>query len=345
MPINAVWLKGIVTLVLISSLLNFAESQESNYSNNGSIMFYNVENLFDTDDDPDKDDNDFLASGPMRWTRSRYLNKINSISKVITAAGEWNPPAIIGLCEVENKKVLKDLVFSTPLVSYDYGIIHEESPDPRGIDVCMLFRKDIVSIIEHSSLVPEDIPAGDFHSRSVLYSKCFLFGDTLHLMINHWPSRRGGVLAGENIRKEIALMIRNFADSLFNISSGSSKIIIMGDFNCNPDDHIIQLLINPSGDHTSLLVNLADQPEFKDKGTYRYQGKWEFLDQFIISGNLDSTIGLSIKAGSFRIFKTEFLLTDDIRYPGLTTFPTYRGYRYQGGFSDHLPVLIVLGVR
>lgn len=339
-------LSGFVTLVLITLSLTFAESQEADHSLNGSIMFYNVENLFDTEDDPDKDDNDFIATGSMRWNRTRYLHKINSISKTIIAAGEWNPPAIIGLCEVENKKVLNDLVFSTVLAKYDYGIIHEDSPDPRGIDVCMLFRKDIVRILNCRSLAPVNIPAGDFHSRNVLYSKCILFGDTLHIMINHWPSRRGGVLAGEYLRKEIALMIRNFVDSLFIVSSGSSKVIIMGDFNCRPDDHVIQLLIKPTDKNSLQLINLADRLEFKEAGTYRYQGVWECLDQIIISQNLlDSSDRLLTVTGSFRIFKADFLMTDDLKYPGLTTFATFRGYRYQGGFSDHLPVLLDLGIR
>jgi endonuclease/exonuclease/phosphatase family metal-dependent hydrolase len=165
-------------------------------------------------------------------------------------------------------------------------------------------------------------------------------------MINHWPSRRGGVLAGEFIRKGLAVMIRNFVDSLFTASSGSSKIIIMGDFNCRPDDPVIQLLINNSYNNSHNLTNLADQPEFRDAGTYRYQGVWEFLDQVIISENLlDSADRLYTETGSFRIFKADFLMTNDIKYPGLSPYATYRGYRYQGGFSDHLPVLLNLGVR
>jgi hypothetical protein len=346
MLIDRILLKGIFTLVVMELFLTFAESQEGHDSLPVRIMFYNVENFFDVTDDPQTEDNDFLPSGLMRWTRARYEQKINSVFKTIVAAGEWDPPAIVGFCEVENRKVLEDLVHGTILSNYEYGIIHEESPDTRGIDVCLIFRKDIVHVIDYGSWIPRNLTKSGFHSRSVLYSKLAVPGDTFHLIVNHWPSRRGGVLAGESLRREMALMIRNAVDSLDNFSSGSSKIIIMGDFNCSPDDPVLQLLLKPADKNSPRLINLADRPEFKTSGTYRYLGIWELLDQVIVTENLvNCSGGLCIGIGDFRIFKADFLLMKDSKYPGLTTFSTYRGYRYQGGFSDHLPVLLDLGIR
>jgi hypothetical protein len=346
MLIKDVILRLTGTLVLTLIFLTFAYSQGGSNSVPVRIMFYNVENLFDIVDDPLKDDNEFLPGGLMRWNQTRYAKKISSVYKTIIAAGEWNPPAIIGLCEIENRKVLDDLVNGTYLSNYGYGIIHEESPDPRGIDVSLIFRKDIVHIIEYKSWIPPGVKIDDFHTRSILYTKCVIFNDTIHLIINHWPSRRGGVLPGEPMRNRIAMMIRNAVDSLSDVSSGMSKIIIMGDFNCGPDDPVLQSLVNPSNSKAPLLINLADKYRSNISGTYRYMGTWEMLDQIIVSeGLLNCVQGLFTDIKDFRIFKPDFLLKDDSKYPGLTTFSTYRGYRYQGGFSDHLPVLIDLSAR
>ena len=165
-------------------------------------------------------------------------------------------------------------------------------------------------------------------------------------MINHWPSKRGGVLTGETTRKEIALMVRNAVDSLSNYCPGIPKIIILGDFNCDPDDSVIQTLVNESESGITLLTNLAGLSGSTTSGTYRYQGTWEMMDQIIVSdGLIDNDRGLFADLSGFRIFSPDFLLKKDPNYPGLTTFSTYRGYRYQGGFSDHLPVLLDLGVR
>ncbi len=259
MLINKVSLKAAGPLVLMFLFAALAYTQEGSDSLPVRLMFYNAENLFDTTDDTLKDDDEFLPGGLMRWNRTRYTKKINSVYKTIIAAGEWNPPAIVGLCEIENRKVLEDLVYGTTLSNFGYGIIHEESPDPRGIDVCMIFRKDLVRVIDYRSWIPPGVRKDEFHSRSVLYVKCAILGDTIHLIINHWPSRRGGVLAGEPLREEIALMVRDAVDSLYNVSKGELKAIIFGDFNCSPDDPVIQSLLKPDRAGECKLVNLADQ--------------------------------------------------------------------------------------
>jgi hypothetical protein len=341
-------LEGIVArftgtlLLLLLSLIKGYPQVTSSYP--VRLMFYNAENLFDVYDDTLTDDSEFLPGGLRRWNYKRYNTKINSLYKTIVAAGEWSPPAIVGFCEVENRKVLEDLVYGTYLSKYDYGILHEDSPDPRGIDVCLIYRKDLIKIISHKYLIPSDPDPGQFTSRSVLYACCAIMQDTIHLFINHWPSRRGGVLAGETQRLQISEMVKNRADSITSVSNGEARIIIIGDFNSTPDDQNIASL---TGNYESglVMINLsADLPS--GTGTYRFMGTWEMIDQVIVSGMLvNCREGLFTGLEMLRIFRPDFLLQNDPKYPGTSPFSTYRGYRYHGGYSDHLPVLLDLKVR
>lgn len=306
------------------------------------VMFYNTENLFDIYDDKDKDDNDFLPGGLMRWNETRYDRKINSLYKTIVAAGEWSPPEIVAFCEVENRKVLEDLVYGTYLSKYNFQIIHEESPDQRGIDVCMVYRKDCISCVEYTYWVPSVIKREDFTTRSILYAKLVSGSDTLHVIVNHWPSRRGGVLAGENLRMKISSLVREKADSINRGTPGGAKIIILGDFNSTTDDQEMGSLI-ASSKSGNLFVNLSEKQAAEGLGTYRYMGTWEMIDQVIVSDKLlTCRTGLCTDLNLAKVFKADFLLAKDPKYPGFTPFSTYRGYRYQGGFSDHLPVLLYL---
>jgi hypothetical protein len=340
--------KGIVTSfagTLSLLLLTFIEgySQETSVTP-VKFMFYNVENLFDTYDDTLTEDNEFLAHGVRRWNSGRYFNKIFSLNKTILATGEWNTPALVGFCEVENRKVLEDLVYGTSLSKFNFGIIHEDSPDPRGIDVCLIYRKDLIVIPEYKYLIPDDFNKDGFFTRSVLYAKCIVYGDTIHLFVNHWPSRRGGVLAGEPYRLKTAEMIRNKTDSIISVLNGDARIIILGDFNSTPDDLAIDILTGRNVKGLS-MVNLSESLQ-AGTGTYRYMGTWEMIDQVIVSDKLlNCAEGLYTEKDLLRIFRPDFLLKDDKKYPGLSPYPTYSGYRYQGGYSDHLPVLLDLKVR
>jgi hypothetical protein len=308
------------------------------------FMFYNVENLFDTYNDTLTDDDEFLPHGLRRWNYQRYSGKLSALYKTIVAAGEWSPPSLIGFCEVENRKVLEDLIFGTGLARYDWGIIHEDSPDSRGIDVCLIYKKDQVKIINFRYLIPQSFIKDEIATRSVLYAKLKIQEDTIHLFVNHWPSRRGGVLAGETERLKIAEMVKDYADSLFLASQRESRIIIAGDFNSTPDDKAIGLLTLSYESGLSMVNLSACLPA--GSGTYRYMGTWELIDQVIVSGDLiNCSKGLYTDPGMLSIFKPGFLLKSDSKYPGLSPFSTYLGYRYQGGFSDHLPVLLELKVR
>jgi hypothetical protein len=308
-------------------------------------MFYNVENLFDIYDDTLTDDNAFLPGGLMRWNSVRYSKKLNSLYKVIVAAGEWDPPVLIAFSEIENKTVLEDLIYRTYLSKFNYSIIHEDSPDKRGIDVCLIYRKKIVKILCYEYWIPANPETPDFNSRSVLYTKLLINTDTIHLIVNHWPSRRGGVLAGEDLRFLIASRIREKVDSLILKNPAGPKIIVLGDFNCTPDDNVIKSLCKSIYPVNS-LINLTESMKGKDAGTYRYMGTWELIDQVMVStGLLITKEGFYTKPDQLRVFRPDFVLRKDSKYPGLSPFSTYRGYKYQGGYSDHLAILLDLQFR
>jgi hypothetical protein len=309
------------------------------------LMFYNAENLFDTYDDTLRDDEEFLPEGSRHWNYTRYKKKINSLYKTIVAAGGWKPPAIVALCEVENEKVLEDLIYNTNLLKHNYGIVHEESPDRRGIDVSLIYRKERVSVISYDYRIPDGMEWESFTSRSVLYVRFRIDSDTIHMFVNHWPSRRGGVLAGEGMRMRIAGMVKEKADSINESEYGDSDIVIMGDFNCKPGDKEIEILTDNTG-RGAILKNLSDKYSGSGLGTYRYQGFWETIDQVLVSESLiKKREGLYTDSSCVSIFRPDFLLYDDPTYPGSSPFPTYRGYYYQGGYSDHLPVILDLVPR
>ena len=306
------------------------------------IMFYNVENLFDIYDDTLTNDEEFLPSGMRRWNYQRYKRKISSVFKTIMAAGEWEPPAVVALCEIENRKVLEDLICNTNLSKFNYQIIHEDSPDERGIDVCLIYRKNAAEVIDYHYFKPAG-PVDEFTTRYVLYVRLLIDADTIHLFVNHWPSRRGGVLAGETLRTGIAEMVREKVDSIAGVQD-SPKIIITGDFNATPDDLVTGFLTCKTKDNIS-MVNLSAAISGR-QGTYRYMGTWETIDQVIVSDALiNCREGIFTEPELFRVFRADFLMKKDQKYPGLTPFSTYSGYRYQGGYSDHLPVLLDLKLR
>jgi endonuclease/exonuclease/phosphatase family metal-dependent hydrolase len=309
------------------------------------LMFYNAENFFDIIDDSLANDEDFLPAGLMRWNKTRFIRKVNAVYKTIIAAGEWEPPALISLCEVENRHVIEDLVYNTALANYKYRIVHEDSPDPRGIDVCLIYRSDRVRVLSYKYWIPEMSNDEVFSSRSVLHSLLYVNKDTLHLIINHWPSRRGGVLSAEDLRRQIAEMVISKLDSINRAEKGKARIILMGDFNCTPDDPLVKIITKQSSNGLS-MINLSTSLVGQGIGTYRYQGRWEVIDQVIVSERLlDTKAGIFTSPQFAKVFDADFLLIKDPTYPGVMPFSTYRGFKYQGGFSDHLPVLIDLKTR
>lgn len=311
------------------------------------IMFYNVENLFDVADHLQSDDDAFTPTGKMYWTKYRYHEKINHIGKVVLATGGWHTPDIIGLGEVENKDVLSDLIHAAAFSETSYGIVHFESPDKRGIDVALLYKRDRVKFISGKAL---HVSNHDLVTRDILYCKALLMNDTFHFFVNHWPSRSAGQLETENDRFEAAGVLKSACDSIF-LKSAHSQIVIMGDFNDEPEDESIYKVLGALSADDQLsqqrIYNLSKRPSSrKIKGSLKYQGTWNLFDQIMVSGSLLMKLSgrAHVEKDSYRILENEFLLEPDREYSGYKPYRTYLGYKYHGGFSDHLPVYIDIQV-
>jgi len=308
------------------------------------IVFYNVENLFDPAKDPEKNDDAFTSSGFYHWTYKRFYKKLNDIAKVFLAINGWEPPDIIGLAEIENANVLKKLCYNTGLKAYQYCYVHYDSPDSRGIDVAMLYRRDRIAIMESHPIAVVFPFEPNTKNRDILYTKALIAEDTLHLFVNHWTSRFGGHGATIPKRNYYAQVLRSKIDSLLNINA-QANIIIMGDFNDYPTDESMMIYLQAKNHKTDegTLFNLMLPFVGKNTGTYKSQEFWGCLDQFIVSGSLlNSQNKWQIENREAIIFDASFLLILDEKYGGVKTFRTYLGPKYLGGYSDHLPIKVLL---
>jgi predicted extracellular nuclease len=312
------------------------------------IMFYNVENLFDPSDEPNKIDEEFMPAEMRHWTYKRYWQKLSNISKVIVAVGGWDAPALVGLCEVENRKTMEDLTGRVALKNLKYKFIHKESPDERGIDVALLYRETLFKPV-HEEFIQINFPGDpDQKTRDILYASGVVpTGDTLHVFVNHFPSRYGGELVSEPNRTFVAKTLRNKVDSLF-ARNPQSLIVIMGDFNDHPDNRSIHDVLaaremKPPFADTE-LYNLFAIHHAQGNGSYKFQGQWGALDQMIVSGALlGGKQPVSTNQDNARVFRADFLLEKD--KIGDKPFRTYLGMRFNGGYSDHLPVYTIFNLK
>lgn len=309
------------------------------------LMFYNCENFFDTENDSLKNDEEFLPDGKKYWTKKRYYTKINQICKVITAVGAWQTPDIVGLCEVENRKALNDLIYKTPLYKKGYKVLHKESPDNRGIDVAMLYNPKTFKPLKTEFI---EVMFGNRPTRDILYTQGITAtNDTLHVFINHWTSRWGGQLETEEKRMFTASLIRKKVDYILQ-EQPNAYIFITGDLNDEPEDKSVtenlKALHNLENPKPNQLYNLSYTLQHKfNLGSHKYHGKWGILDQIIVSGSLlINTNSISTSVENAHVFNADFLLENDEAYLGKKPFRTYSGYRYLGGYSDHLPVFLDL---
>lgn len=297
-----------------------------------TLVSLNCENLFDCEHDSLKNDMEWLPEGVNHWTRSRYWQKLNNIGQEIIACGEteegWILPDLVALCEVENDSVMKDLTRRSLLRNARYEYVMTDSPDPRGVDVALLYSPFSFALLNSRTIQVE--PLKDMHpTRDILYASGMVAsGDTLHVFVVHAPSRSGGERETRPHRMQVARQLCVAVDSIRSLSS-SAKIIIAGDFNDYGHVASLQML----SEHGLADISLSAKGKNGAKGTYRYQGEWGSLDHVFVS----QTVKERLK--DIRIFDAPFLLEKDIKYGGEKPRRTYLGPRYLGGFSDHLPLV------
>ena len=290
------------------------------------IVSYNVENLFHPKHDSicldsttfiEKDDYEWTPDGERRWSYTRYYRKVENIARVLTNIGEWDGVDIVGLQEVENALCVKRLC--TTLRPGEYDFVHYESPDPRGIDVALIYKKGRVDTLSSKAI---SIQHSDFRTRDILYVKALVDKkDTLHFFVCHLPSQRGGAAESEWKRKIAKEVLQSAIDSVY-LAFRDPKIVVMGDFNSEPKEELRGV--------KNRMKELT--------GTHKYQGRWTCLDHFYTSPSLDSL-------SRAEIYNAAWIQEPDEKYLGLRPKRTYNGFRYQkDGFSDHLPIVLTVSL-
>ena len=314
------------------------------------VVSYNVENLFHPKHDSvmmdslwvEKDDGEWTAEGERRWSYTRYERKVENIARVLTNIGEWDGVDIAGLQEVENAACLRKLCYTLRRGEYDF--VHYESPDPRGIDVALIYKKSRVDTlnskpirIQNTDRFPDRL-----QTRDILYVCARVDKrDTLHLFVCHLPSQRGGAAESEWKRTAVKAVLQNAIDSVYALHP-EAKMIVMGDFNGEPSEglRVTGYRLRDTGDGLPVTgdglrgVSYREPVNGKETGTHKYHGRWSCLDQFYTSPALDSL-------STVRIYDAEWVQEPDEKYLGLRPKRTFNGYRYQkDGFSDHLPIVL-----
>lgn len=320
----------------ISLLLLFACSRS--YPSKLQVSAYNVENLFDLVDDPHTRDDDFTPEGSQKWTEDRYQAKLQSVGKVFSGMGH---PDLIGLSEVENKTVLTELLDVTSLKKANYGIVHFDSPDQRGIDVGLLYKSKLFTVLRSEAINVSLEPAGDtLPTRDILYVALLLAKkDTFHVLVNHWPSRRGGAEASAPKRMLASKAVRDKVQTILN-QSPAANIVVMGDFNDTPINASLLYLAKGDGSTTTMLYNPFLDLEGRGLGSYNYRGNWEMIDQILISTAFISD-QYTWTYKDAQIFREDWMMFEHPKY-GISPNRTYGGPNYYGGISDHLPVQVFL---
>jgi predicted extracellular nuclease len=308
------------------------------------VAFYNVENLFDFSDDPTTQDEDFTPSGKLAWDETRYRLKLQRIAEVIdTLPGDL--PVFVGLCEIENEKVLQDLTKETLIKNGIYGVIHNDSRDERGIDVAAIYDKQRLKVVDYNYIEVRLPVDSDPFTRDILHVEAIMNEESIHFFVNHWPSRSGGQAESEPLRIYTAQLLKGEVEKL-TLANPNVKVIIMGDFNDHPTDKSIAEVLGAGNDSGAALHNFMKDDHLADKGSYFYKGTWGALDQFIVSAALhNAEHGWSSTDDQVGIFYNPFLLFTDKE--GVTRPDrTYIGERYNPtGHSDHLPIWMLLEMK
>lgn len=335
--------------ILFFALLHISCSAQTELTPTQGIMFYNLENLFDTIDDPNTDDRIFLPDADRKWNTEKYQTKLSQLARVISE-GTGGLPMIVGLCEVENASVLDDLIQEPALQNGHYAYVHFDSPDERGIDVALLYNEKLFNL-KTSKAIPVVLKQGDSidHTRDILAVAGTVRGsdDVLQFFVNHWPSRSEGEEASAWKRGVAAETLKRAVDSV-RADIKDPHIIIMGDFNDTPFDKSISTILGavPEADQyaADALVNMSANDQQAGKGSYNYKGNWQALDQMIVSANLLNNKGAEVLPDATTWIRKDWMLFVHPSY-GESPNRTYSGTKWYGGFSDHLPVYTVLETK
>jgi len=336
------------TYFLVLSLTFLSARSQQTYRVR-TIAFYNVENLFDVKNDSLTFDDEHTPEGSYHWNQARYEVKIEHLSKVLSEIGKETTktsPDIIGLCEVENKSVLEDLVNHPHLRSKDYGIVHFNSPDRRGIDVALLFKKNSflpTSFKSHRLLLFDEMGKRNY-TRDQLVVGGVMDGEEFHFIVNHWPSRRGGTSKSYPNRIKAALLNKRIIDSIQELNP-YAKIISMGDLNDDPRDDSLKKILHTKGKISQLdsvsLYNPMEKLYKKGMGSLAYRDNWNLFDQIFMSPNLAQKNNQNFTFWKAGIYAPAYLKTQQGKYKGYP-LRTYSGGNYTGGYSDHFPVYLYL---
>lgn len=315
----------------------------------GVIGFYNFENLFDTLDAPDVRDEEFTPSGSNAWDTKKYLEKLHNLSRVVSELGTQVTPdgvAVLGVSEVENRKVLEDFVQQPLIKDRNYQIVHHDSPDERGIDVALLYNPKYFKVLGTRVMplmIYRDNGERDF-TRDVLLVSGLFDGEPIHVMVNHWPSRSGGEAASQPFRNAAAMICKAAADSLMK-EDPFAKILIMGDLNDDPISPSVRKILNAQPEKESVRRGSLYNPMYnlfrKGIGTLAYRDAWSLFDQILLSYGL-----VTKRSGGYKFYKVfihnePYLLQSTGQFAGYP-FRTFGGGAYLGGYSDHFAVYVAL---
>lgn len=337
-------------LIVFSLLISFylVSAQKKEYKS-AVIAFYNLENLYDTVNNTLTNDEEFLPAGDRNYGTEIYLNKLNKLAKVISEIGTGlNPdgPALLGVAEVENDTVLKDLIRQPLIAKRNYQIVHYDSRDIRGVDVGLLYNPKYFTV-EASDKLFVQLPGGSkdaYFTRDILWVKGKLDGETIHIYVNHWPSRSGGEARSAPARNAAATVCKMHMDSIAKKEPGA-KVIIMGDLNDDPINESVAVILNARGKEKDVPRNGLFNPWTdlykKGIGTLAYQDAWGLFDQIIISQPWLNRNQNGFFFYQQHIFNKEYLVENQGRYKGYP-MRTWDGLTYRGGYSDHFPTYIYL---
>lgn len=319
-----------------------AHAQNNKYAVYG-VAFYNLENLFDTVDSDDTNDAEFTPDGGYHWNEMKYRNKLNNLASVLNQLGDkYCPmgPAVIGLSEVENRKVLEDLVKTEPFAQKNYQIVHHDSPDRRGIDVAMVYNPAVFTLESYKAvpfILPDDTA---FKTRDQLLVNGTIAGEKVHVIVNHWPSRR----AKSVMREKAAAVTRSIVDSL-RAEDPEAKIMVMGDLNDDPTNASVKKVLSAKRKKADVgkkdMYNPFWEYYAQGIGTLAYKGSWNLFDQIILSKGVISDDKSTLTFWKSEIFNRDFLINQEGQFKGYPKRTHAKGI-YLNGYSDHLPVIVYL---